>query len=204
MAKVKNNNVEGKKEKKENIFVRVAKLLKKKSEEAKKATLLLFVMILLSIITGIFGFYLYTPAKEIHVAESTFVSETKKVFDYEKDSEERVSQQKKADEAYATYEKVMDEYHNGDNPVVSGYAGIHSTFFKVVIWIAIALPFLAIAIMFIGQPVNFLFAIANMVIVVPVTALIYLFNSFRSEKTDKKNSSRKTSTSPRKIEVTEG
>lgn len=203
MAKEKNNNVEGK-VKKENIFKRVGRFLRKKSEEAKKATLLLFVFILLSVITGIFGFYLVTPAKELHVAESTFISETQKVFDYEKDSDERASQQKKAEEAYTTYEKVMDDYTTSDNPVVSGYAGIHSSFAKAVIWIAIVLPFLAIAIMFIGQPVNFLFAIANMVIVVPVTALIYLFNSFRSEKTDKKKSTRKTSTSPRKIEVTEG
>ena len=198
MAKVK--NVEGKKE---NIFVRVGRVLKKKSEDAKKATLLLFVMILLAIITGIFGAYLYTPAKEIHVAESTFVSETKKVFDYEKDSEERVSQQKKADEAYATYEKVMDEYHNSDNPVISGFAGIHSNFIKVLIGILIVLPFAAIVIMFIGQPVNFLFAIANMVIVVPVTALVYLFNSLRAEKKVDKKSTRH-STSQRKIEVVEG
>lgn len=201
MAKVK-NNVEGKK--KENFFKRVGKFLKRKSEEAKKATLLLFVIILFSIITGILGLYLYSPAKEISVAESTFVSETQKVFDYEKDSDERASQQKKADEAYATYAEVMDEYNSSDNPVVSGYASIHSSFLKVVIWITIILPFAAILVMFIGQPVNFIFAIANMVIVVPITAIVYLFNSFRSEKTDKKKSTRKTSTSPRKIEVVEG
>lgn len=202
MAKVKNNNVEVK-EKKENIFKRVGRFLKKKSEEAKKATLLLFVMILLAIITGIFGLYLYSPAKEISVAESTFVSETQKVFDYEKDSEERASQQSKAEEAYATYAEVMDEYNSSDNPVVSGYAGIHSSFLKIAIWIAIILPFLAIAIMFIGQPVNFLFAIINMVIVVPVTAIVYLFNSLRTEKKVDKKSTRH-STSPRKIEVVEG
>ena len=203
MAKVK-NNVEVK-EKKENIFKRVGRFLKKKSEEAKKATLLLFVMILLAIITGIFGLYLYSPAKEISVAESTFVSETQKVFDYEKDSEERASQQSKAEEAYATYAEVMDEYNSSDNPVVSGYAGIHSSFLKIAIWIAIILPFLAIAIMFIGQPVNFLFAIINMVIVVPVTAIVYLFNSLRTEKkVDKKPTRSNRSTSPRKIEVTEG
>ena len=203
MAKVK-NNVEVK-EKKENIFKRVGRFLKKKSEEAKKATLLLFVMILLAIITGIFGLYLYSPAKEISVAESTFVSETQKVFDYEKDSEERASQQSKAEEAYATYAEVMDEYNSSDNPVVSGYAGIHSSFLKIAIWIAIILPFLAIAIMFIGQPVNFLFAIINMVIVVPVTAIVYLFNSLRTEKkVDKKPTRSNRSTSPRKIEVVEG
>ena len=200
MAKVKNVEI-----KKENFFKRVANFLKKKSEEAKKATLLLFVMILLAIITGIFGLYLYSPAKEISVAESTFVSETQKVFDYEKDSEERASQQSKAEEAYATYAEVMDEYNSSDNPVVSGYAGIHSSFLKIAIWIAIILPFLAIAIMFIGQPVNFLFAIINMVIVVPVTAIVYLFNSLRTEKkVDKKPTRSNRSTSPRKIEVTEG
>lgn len=204
MAKVKNNDVE-KNVKKENFFKRVGKFLKKKSEDARKATLLLFVMILLSIITGIFGAYLYSPAKEISVAESTFVSETQKVFDYEKDSEERASQQSKAEEAYATYAEVMDEYNSSDNPVVSGYAGIHSSFLKIAIWIAIILPFLAIAIMFIGQPVNFLFAIINMVIVVPVTAIVYLFNSLRTEKkVDKKPTRSNRSTSPRKIEVTEG
>ena len=199
MAKVKNVEV-----KKENFFKRVGKFLKKKSEDARKATLLLFVMISLSIITGIFGFYLVTPAKELHISESTFISETQKVFDYEKDSKERASQKEKADEAYATYEKVADEYNQSENPVIRGYAGIHSNFAKAVIFIIIALPFLAIAIMFLGNPINFLFAISNMIIVIPITALVYLFNSFRSEKTDKKKSTRKTSTSPRKIEVTEG
>ena len=202
MAKVKNNNVEVK-VKKENFFKRVAKLLKKKSEDAKKATLLLFVMILLSIITGIFGCYLASPAKDMYVAESTFVSETKKVFDYEVDSKERVVQQEKADEALTTYSKVMDEYNSSDNPVVSGYASIHSSFLKIAIWIAIILPFLAIGIMFIGQPVNFMFAISNMIIVVPVTALVYLFKSLRTEKKVDKKSTRH-STSPRKIEVVEG
>ena len=202
MAKVKNNNVEGKKEKKENIFVRVAKLLKKKSEEAKKATLLLFVMILLSVITGIFGCYLYTPAKEIHVAESTFIEETKEVFDYDVNSKERVAQQEKADEALSTYSEVMNEYTKSDNPVVSGFAKIHSNFLKTLIGILIVLPFLAILIMFIGQPINFMFAISNMIIVVPVTALVYLFKSLRTEKKVDKKSTR--STSPRKIEVTEG
>lgn len=197
MAKVKNVEI-----KKENFFKRVVNFLKKKSEDAKKATLLLFVFILLSVITGIFGFYLVTPAKEIHVAESTFISETQKVFDYEKDSEERVSQQKKAEEAYTTYEEVMNEYNSSDNPVVSGYAGIHSSFLKIAIWIAIILPFLAIGIMFIGQPINFMFAIANMIVVIPVATIVYLFNSLRAEKKVDKKPTR--STSPRKIEVTEG
>lgn len=202
MAKVK-NNVEEKK--KENFFKRVVNFLKKKSEDAKKATLLLFVFILLSVITGIFGFYLVTPAKEIHVAESTFISETQKVFDYEKDSEERVSQQKKAEEAYTTYEEVMNEYTTSENPVIRGYASIHSSFLKIAIWIAIILPFLAIGIMFIGQPINFMFAIANMIVVIPVATIVYLFNSLRAEKkVDKKSTRSNRSTSPRKIEVVEG
>ena len=201
MAKVK--NVEGKEVKKDNFFKRVGKFLKRKSEEAKKATLLLFVFILFSIITGIFGLYLYSPAKEISVAESTFVSETQKVFDYKVDSKERASQQKKADEAYATYAEVMNEYTKSDNPVVSGFAKIHSNFLKTLIGILIVLPFLAILIMFIGQPINFMFAISNMIIVVPVTALVYLFKSLRTEKKVDKKSTRH-STSPRKIEVVEG
>lgn len=200
MAKVKNEKGVVKKE---NFFKRIGHFLKRKSEEAKKATLLLFVMILLSIITGIFGCYLASPAKEMYVAESTFISETKKVFDYEVDSKERATQQEKADEALTTYTKVMDEYHNSDNPVISGFAGIHSNFIKVLIGILIVLPFAAIVIMFIGQPINFMFAIANMVIVVPITAIIYLFNSLRTEKKADKKSTKKAST-PKKIEVTEG
>ena len=202
MPKVK--NVEGKEVKKDNFFKRVGKFLKRKSEEAKKATLLLFVFILFSIITGIFGLYLYSPAKEISVAESTFVSETQKVFDYKVDSKERASQQKKADEAYATYAEVMNEYTTSENPVIRGYASIHSSFLKIAIWIAIILPLSAIGIMFIGQPINFMFAIANMIVVIPVATIVYLFNSLRAEKKVDKKSTRKTSTQPRKIEVVEG
>lgn len=185
---------ESKKVKKEGFFTKIKKRFLASSEKAKKATVILFIMILLSIISGIFTFYLAEPAKELYVAENAFIKETRSVYDYAVDSEERATQQAKADEAIATYGKIVDEYKSSENAVISGYASIHSNFIKILIALAIVLPFIAIVIMFIGSPVNFLFAVINMVIVMPITAIIYLFNSFRGEKEDKKTESNKKRT----------
>ena len=55
------------------------------------------------------------------------------------------------------------------------------------------LPFFAILLMFLGNPKNFLFAIINMVIVIPFNTIIDWFNSFREDKkSSKKNKSLKT------------
>ena len=178
---------ETKKVKKESFFTNIKDKLIASSKRAKNATTVLFIMILLSIISGIFTFYLAEPAKELYVAENAFIKETRSVYDYAVDSEERATQQTKADEAIATYGKIVDEYKSSENAVISGYASIHSNFIKILIALAIVLPFIAIVIMFIGSPVNFLFAVINMVIVMPITAIIYLFNSFRGEKEDKKS-----------------
>lgn len=190
---------ETKKVKKESFFTNIKDKLIASSKRAKNATTVLFIMILLSIISGIFTFYLAEPAKELYVAENAFIKETRSVYDYAVDSEERAKQQAKADEAIATYGKIVDEYKSSENAVISGYASIHSNFIKILIAIAIVLPFIAIIIMFIGSPVNFLFAVINMVIVMPITAIIYLFNSFRGEKEDKKSKRTQTkSTKPSK------
>lgn len=178
---------ESKKVKKEGFFTKIKKRFLASSEKAKKATVILFIMILLSIISGIFTFYLAEPAKELYVAENAFIKETRSVYDYAVDSEERATQQTKADEAIATYGKIVDKYKSSENAVISGYASIHRNFIKILIALAIVLPFIAIVIMFIGSPVNFLFAVINLSIVLPITGIIYLFNSFRGEKEDKKS-----------------
>ena len=189
MAKHINSSQKRTKEKvkKEGLFSRTKKKFLASSEKAKKATVILFIMILLSVISGIFTFYLAEPAKELYVAENAFIKETRSVYDYAVDSEERTMQQEKADEAIATYGKIVDEYKSSENAVISGYASIHSNFIKILIALAIVLPFIAIVLMFIGSPVNFLFAVINMVIVMPITAIVFLFNSFRGEKEDKKS-----------------
>lgn len=178
-------NQKGEKIRKEGFFKRIGRTLKRKSQEAEKATTLLFIMILLSIITGICGYYLYTPAKEMYIAESTFQKESREIYDYAVDSEERAEQITKAEEAEKVFASVMDRYTVDSNDLIAKYATIHSTFIKLLIAITIVLPFVAIAVMFIGAPINFIFALANIVIVTPVKAVVYLFNSLRPEKKDK-------------------
>ncbi|MBQ8379692.1 MAG: hypothetical protein IJX34_02635 [Clostridia bacterium] len=180
-----NQKTEGTKVKKEGVFKRIGKFLRKKSNEAQRATLILFILILLSIITGIVGGYLYQPAKEMYVAESTFHDESREIYDYKIDSDERAEQIAKADEAEKVFASVMDKYTTDSNVLIAKYATIHSTFLKLIIAILVVLPFLAIGIMFIGAPINFLFAIANIIIVTPAKVVIYLFNSLRPEKKPK-------------------
>ncbi len=189
MAKrIKNNKGE---ERKEGFFKRIAKKFSESSQRAQRATVVLFILILLSIIAGIVGFYLAEPAKEMYVSESTFVKESRNIYDYKADSEERTAQVQKADEAEKVYASVMDKYTNNENAMVAWYAGIHSNFVKLMVAILIALPFVSIGIMFIGSPKNFIFALINMLIVVPIIAIVYLFNSFRNENKNSKNSPKK-------------
>lgn len=178
----KSTKKETKKEKKEEgLIKRGVNAFKTKLVDAKKATIILFVMILLGIITGILGYYLYTPAKELYVAESTFQSESRKIYDYPKDSEERNAQQTKADEAEEVFGTVVDKYSADSNGLIANYAKLHSNFVKLVIAIVLVAPFAAIGIMFIGGPIKFLFAIINIFIVAPCTAIKYLFNCFRDK-----------------------
>ena len=189
MAKrIKNNKGE---ERKEGFFKKIARKFSESSQRAQRATVVLFILILLSIIAGIVGFYLAEPAKEMYVSESTFVKESRNIYDFKADSAERTAQVQKADEAEKVYASVMDKYTNNENAMVAWYAGIHSNFLKVMVAILIVLPFLGIGTMFIGSPKNFIFALINMLIVVPIIAIVYLFNSFRNEEKNFQNSPKK-------------
>ena len=185
MAENQKNIEGGKKQKKEGIFKRFGRFLTKKSREAQRASVLLFIIILLSIITGIIGYYLYQPAKEIYVAENTFQKESREIYDFKVDTEERANQIAKADEAEKVFASVMDRYTTDSNALIANYARIHSSFLKIIIAFLVIAPFGAIALMFIGAPINFLFALANIFIVAPIKAIIYLFNSLRPEKKEK-------------------
>lgn len=187
----KNKKEIKRKDKKESIFSRIGKALSERSQNAKTATIVLFIMILLSVISGIFTFYLGEPAKEIYISESQMIKETRNIYDFEAGTEERTAQETRAKEASEFYGSIMDKYHSDSNVLIKNYAGIHSNFFKALIAIAVVFPFVSIAIMFIGNPINFIFAIANMVIVVPVRAMSYLYNSFRNEKKVSKRTSSK-------------
>lgn len=179
------------KDKKESIFSKIRKALSERSQNAKTATIVLFIMLLLSIISGIFTFYLGEPAKEIYISESQMIKETRSIYDFEAGTEERTTQETRAKEASEFYGSIMDKYRGDSNTLIKNYAAIHSNFFKVLIAVAIVFPFIAIAIMFIGNPINFIFAIANMIIVVPIRAISYLYNSFRIERKNSKKTSSK-------------
>ncbi len=197
MASLKKNKGE---RRKESFFKKIARKFSESSQRAQRATVVLFILILLSIIAGIVGFYLAEPAKEIYVSESTFVKESRNIYDHKADSEERTAQVQKADEAEKVYASVMDKYTNNENAMVAWYAKLHSNFLKAMVAILIALPFVAIIIMFIGSPKNFIFALINMLIVAPVIAIVCLFNSFRNEDKEKKVSKREK---PKMIEAAE-
>ena len=184
MAKNRERN-EGRKE---GILVKTGKYLRKRLKASQKASFILLVLMLLAVITGIVGGYLYTPAKEIYVAESTFHKETRSIYDYAKDSSEREAQIAKADEAEEVFANVMNKYTTDSNGLIKGYAGIHSTFVKLIIAFGIVLPYLAIAIVFVGSPTGFLFAMANIFLVAPYKAICYLFNSLRENKKSKRPS----------------
>lgn len=193
-------NKEVKEKRKEGFFKRIAKKFAESSQRAQKATVVLFILLLLSIIAGMIGFYLAEPAKEMYVSESTFIKESRNIYDYKTDSAERTAQVQKADEAEKVYASVMDKYTNNENAMVAWYAGIHSNFVKICIGILLVLPFIGIGLMFIGSPVNFIFAVINMVVVIPFTAAVYLFTSFRSDSKERKASKREK---PRMLEAAE-
>ena len=191
-AKAGNN-----KKKKEGFLIRTRQKFKINTDNAKKATTRLFIMILFSIIMGILAFYLMSPAKEIYNSRNAQIKESLNVYDYSGD--EREKQKQKADEADNLYGTIIDTYKTNDNPIIEAYANIPSDFtitFNVVevgIAFLMFLPFFAILLMFLGNPKNFLFAIINMVIVIPFNTIIDWFNSFREDKkSSKKNKSLKT------------
>lgn len=157
--------------------------LVKKSQNAQKATRILVIVMLFGIITGMIGVYLYHPAKEIFYSERQYIEETRNIFDYKVDSQERVAQQEKANQALEVYSSVMDKYTQDTNFLISGYANLHSNFIKTIIAILVVLPFLAIFLMFIGGPINFIFALINIFIVAPIKVAVYLFRSFREKET---------------------
>ena len=87
MAKrIRNSEEKGKK--KEGVFKRIAKKFAESSQRAQKATVVLFILLLLSVIAGMIGFYLAEPAKEMYVSESTFIKESRNIYDYKTDSAE--------------------------------------------------------------------------------------------------------------------
>ena len=172
---------------KEGLFKKVGRAFTARSKGAEKATLVLFVLILLSIISGIFGFYLYEPAKEIYVSESQMHKELRLIYDFSSGTDERAVQEARAQEAQSFYGSIMDKYTTNENGVIKAYAGLHSTFVKIIIAIAIVLPYAAIGLMFVGNPINFLFAVVNILLVIPIKFIIFLFCSFRAEKKPSKH-----------------
>ena len=173
---------------KEGLFKKVGRAFTARSKGAEKATIILFVLILLSVISGIFGFYLYEPAKEIYISESQMHKEIRAIYDFSSGTDERTAQEARAQEAQNFYGSIMDKYVSNDNSVIKAYAGLHSNFIKTLIAIAIVLPYAAIGLMFVGNPVNFIFAVVNMLLVIPIKSIIFLFCSFRSEKRERKPS----------------
>lgn len=179
--------IKNKGDKKEGLFKKIGRAFTARSQGAEKATIVLFVLILLSVISGIFGFYLYEPAKEIYVSESQMHKEIREIYTFSSGTDERTAQEARAQEAQSFYGSIMDKYSCNENGVIKAYAGLKSGFIKTLIAIAIVLPYAAIGLMFIGNPINFIFAVVNMLLVIPIKSIIFLFCSFRSERKPSKH-----------------
>ena len=99
--------IKNKGDKKEGVLKKLGRAFTARSQGAEKATIILFVLILLSIISGIFGFYLYEPAKEIYISESQMHKEIRAVYDFSSGTDERTAQEARAQEAQNFYGSIM-------------------------------------------------------------------------------------------------
>lgn len=201
----KNNNKKG------NFMTRgaskIANWFSNNIKEAKETTLKLFIALLFCIISGIGAYFLVTPAKEIRVANTQMITEINKINEFAKDSEERTAQEAKAQEAITMYTTVRDTYQNDSNGIIKAYANVENDFLKGLIAFVMAIPFISIVVLLFKDVKKFIFAVVNLVIVIPMTAIIKVIAAIVSEiaaihsekKANKKEA--KHSHNPRKIEV---
>lgn len=180
----------------------MVKLLKKVKGAAKKAVMSfkrncrnaedfaikLSMVVLVCVITGICGYYLYTPAREIYYSEKALVRETEKISDYAKESEEREIQEDEAKKAKETYTNIMYTYKNDSNVLVAKYASINSNFIKFLIFLAIILPYVEVVWMFFSNIKGFIFALIDIIIIAPLRAAVHLYKALKNnDDSDKSN-----------------
>lgn len=200
-----------KENKRGNIFTRTGSSVKNwfsnNIADAKETTLKLFIAILFCIISGIGAYFLVTPAKEIRVANTQMISEINKINDFAKDSEERKAQETKATEAITMYTTVRDTYQNDSNGIIKAYAQVENNFLKGLIAFVMAIPFISIVVLLFKNIKKFVFAVINLLIVIPMTAVIKVIVAIVSEivaiHKEKKASKKQIAkhSEPRKIAV---
>lgn len=175
--------------------------------DAKETTLKLFIALLFCVISGIGAYFLVTPAKEIRVANTQMIQEINKINDFALESEERTAQQAKAQEAITMYTTVRDTYKGDDNAIIKAYANVENDFIKGLIAFVMAIPFMSIVVLLFKDIKKFIFAVINLLIVIPMTFIVKVIATIVGElvaiisekKAAKKQA--KHSNSPRKIEV---
>ena len=175
--------------------------------DAKETTLKLFIALLFCVISGIGAYFLVTPAKEIRVANTQMIQEINKINDFALDSEERTAQQAKVQEAITMYTTVRDTYQNDSNGIIKAYAQVENDFLKGLIAFVMAIPFISIVVLLFKDVKKFMFAVINLLIVIPMTAVIKVIVAIVSEivaiHKEKKASKKQIAkhSEPRKIAV---
>ena len=171
--------------KKGNVFTRTGSSIKNwfsnNIKEAKETTLKLFIALLFCTISGIGAYFLVTPAQEIRVANTQMITEINKINEFAKDSEERKAQEAKASEAITMYTTVRDTYQNDDNGIIKVYAQVENDFLKGLIAFVMAIPFISIVVLLFKDVKKFMFAVINLLIVIPMTAVIKVIATIVSE-----------------------
>ena len=160
---------------------RLANWFSNSIKEAKETTLKLFIALLFCVISGIGAYFLVTPAQEIRVANTQMISEINKINEFAKDSEERKAQEAKAQEAITMYTTVRDTYQNDDNGIIKVYAQVENDFLKGLIAFVMAIPFISIVVLLFKDVKKFMFAVINLLIVIPMTAVIKVIATIVSE-----------------------
>jgi hypothetical protein len=200
-----------KENKRGNLFTRTGSSVKNwfsnNIKEAKETTLKLFIALLFCTISGIGAYFLVTPAQEIRVANTQMITEINKINEFAKDSEERKAQEAKASEAITMYTTVRDTYQNDDNGIIKAYAQVENDFLKGLIAFVMAIPFISIVVLLFKDVKKFVFAVINLLIVIPMTAVIKVIVAIVSEivaiHKEKKASKKQIAkhSEPRKIAV---
>ena len=139
---------------------------------AKETTLKLFIALLFCTISGIGAYFLVTPAQEIRVANTQMITEINKINEFAKDSEERKAQEAKAQEAITMYTTVRDTYQNDSNGIIKAYAQVENDFLKGLIAFIMAIPFISIVVLLFKDVKKFMFAVINLIIVIPMTFIV--------------------------------
>ncbi len=148
-------------------------------EGAKARALPALAIVLVEIIAGVtfyIGSNIYSPAKELRVASAKM---------HEIQYQAAVGNTESLEETTKIYNEVVKSYVESGNPIVEGYAKTYSkdsqSFFRALIWIGIALPFVALGIAAVVGRMKFVKAFFSIPVLL-VFGLVFLLKPKKEQK----------------------